>query len=116
MEKKKYTLNDIGNKNPFAVPDNYFEEFSVNIEKQISSEKKAVTVPLFQKLRPLFYAAAVLIGVFFVGDYLSLKTSSNSNNNTLNVADSAITEEQSEALLAYIDENTLIEFLINQDE
>lgn len=55
-------IEKIGNRNPFTVPDNYFEQFANNFEAQISIKP----VSGFKLLRPWLYMAAMFMGVFFM--------------------------------------------------
>jgi len=59
---KKYKLEDIGNRKPFSVPDNYFEQFAAEFEGQISLKP----VSPFRILRPWMYMAVMFLGVFFL--------------------------------------------------
>lgn len=54
-------------KNPFKVPENYFENFSSDIMSNLpeKQEKKAKIVPLWRKILPLTGVAAVALGIFF---------------------------------------------------
>jgi hypothetical protein len=60
--KKNMNLNEIGNRKPFAVPENYFEDFANNFEVQIALKPLS---PL-KLLRPWMYMAAMFLGVFFM--------------------------------------------------
>ena len=54
------SLNEIGNKIPFTVPENYFEQFALNIESQTGEVAK----PVFKQiLKSWMYMAAAFIGV-----------------------------------------------------
>ncbi len=59
---KKYKLEDIGNRKPFSVPDNYFEQFATQFEEQISLKP----VSPIKLIRPWMYMAAMFLGVFFL--------------------------------------------------
>ncbi|MBK5721616.1 hypothetical protein JGH11_12115 [Dysgonomonas sp. Marseille-P4677] len=64
-------------KNPFKVPENYFENFNAEImsklpEKQIQKRK---IVPLWKKVVPWTAAAAVFCGVIFSTGILNKTTS-----------------------------------------
>ena len=110
MQNEKNILAEIGNKNPFTVPQNYFENFAATMEKKISVEKKeAKIIPLYNKLKPLYYIAAAVALVFFVGDYLNMKTTSNVVTNDFA---ETFTMEHSDIWLAYIDEYTLMEYYL----
>ena len=53
------TINELPNKNPFKVPENYFEEVNRRIiASTADSEKEFVKVSLYRKLRPYLLAAA----------------------------------------------------------
>lgn len=65
MDKELHTiLKETGNRNPFTVPENYFESFAAEIDtkigKDILSAKKL--------LKPWFYMAAMFVGVFLMGN------------------------------------------------
>lgn len=63
MEKKKHiSLDEIGNKLPFTVPENYFENFALQLEDQVMLKP----VPAFRLLRPWMYMAAMFLGIFFM--------------------------------------------------
>lgn len=56
-------LNKIGNKRPFAVPDNYFDGFAEQMESLTQMEEKRKVI----RLRPWMYAAAAsVVGLFIV--------------------------------------------------
>ena len=74
MNKKINTLEEIGNNNPFKVPEGYFEGLSDRIMSQLpermnESPKKR---SLWVRVQPWLYMAAMLCGVtmavnFFIG-------------------------------------------------
>jgi hypothetical protein len=55
------------NKNPFKVPENYFENFNGRIMEQIThkEENKVKIVPLWKKVLPWTAVAAALFGILF---------------------------------------------------
>ena len=106
MKQDDNILNKFGNKKPFSVPENYFENFAVEMEEHIAPKKeKIITVSFITKLKPYLYAAAMFALVLLVGDYLM-----NKHENKVEIA-----TEQHELLMSYLDENTIIEFLIEHD-
>jgi len=108
MKQDDNILNKFGNKKPFSVPENYFENFAAEMEKQIVPKKgKTVTVSFVAKLKPFLYAAAMFALVFTVGNYLMTE------RNELIATE--ITMEQNELYLSYLDEDILIEYLIEYD-
>ncbi|GAB6008514.1 hypothetical protein FACS1894179_09800 [Bacteroidia bacterium] len=53
-------------KNPFKVPENYFEDFNRSIMESLpAKENKARIVPLWKKVLPWTAAAAIFCGVLF---------------------------------------------------
>jgi len=59
---KKMNINETGNRKPFAVPENYFEDFANQFEAQIAIKP----VSPIRLLRPWIYMAAMFLGVFFM--------------------------------------------------
>lgn len=76
-------LNDMDKKNPFKVPDNYFENFNLEImEKLPEKDKQVKKIPLWTTITKWSAAAAILAAVSLVG--LNYIESSQSNNATIN--------------------------------
>lgn len=64
IKEEEYLKSRIKKENPFLVPDNYFQQFASNLMENLPERKsKSVIV----QLRPLLYAAACVIAIFFVG-------------------------------------------------
>ena len=61
-------LDEIGNKNPFTVPENYFLNVNDEIMSRLPEKKKVVPekVTMWKKIEPWFYMAAMFIGAFFM--------------------------------------------------
>lgn len=74
METKINKLEDLDKtKNPFKVPENYFENFNQEImnllpEKEI---QKPQTVSLWDKVKPWIYMAAMFAGLYFMVNFLT---------------------------------------------
>lgn len=63
MEKRKHiSFENAGKKLPFTVPENYFEDFALQMDGQIMAKP----VPVYKLLRPWLYVAAMILGVFFL--------------------------------------------------
>jgi hypothetical protein len=83
--EEKYIREHVGNRTPFKVPDGYFERFVPDLMERLPArpatplvfEKPTVMSrvrPLYDKLRPVLYAAAaVLVAVFCIGVYFDNK-------------------------------------------
>ena len=73
MNEELYIKSRLGNKNPFRVPEGYFDSFAAEImqklpEQEMPEKKKSLIV----RLRPLMYAAACLmVAIFTAAIYFS---------------------------------------------
>ncbi|HEX7493967.1 MAG TPA: hypothetical protein VF346_07095 [Bacteroidales bacterium] len=66
-------LNDIPDKNPFKVPDNYFEEVNRKIISATSgSDREVKAVRTYSRLRTYFLIAASVIGLILIS-YTAIK-------------------------------------------
>ena len=61
-------LDEIGNKNPFTVPKDYFLNVNDEIMSRLPEKKKVVTerVTMWKKIEPWLYMAAMFVGAFFM--------------------------------------------------
>jgi len=67
------TLNEISGKNPFKIPDNYFEDVNAKIIAEAAiTEPEIQTRGLYRRLRPLI-AVAASVTIFFALTILSVK-------------------------------------------
>ena len=66
MEMKQNKLDDLKGKNPFKIPEGYFEGLTDQIMAQILevSQREPKVVSLRDRLRPWLYLAAVFAGLF----------------------------------------------------
>jgi len=117
MEKEKNILDAAAYKqHPFKVPDNYFSDFSKNLEDKITEMDKPKTVSLFAKMRPWLYIAASLL--LFVGGiqwYIS-RMAGTGNELVENTETMEITHEEATMLLAYVDDLMLMDYLISEND
>jgi hypothetical protein len=73
MNEEQYIRNRMGERNPFRVPDGYFDSLAAEMMKQLPlqastrmPDEQLMKLPqksLFARLRPWMYAAACLVGV-----------------------------------------------------
>ena len=63
MNEELYIKSRIGNKNPFCVPDGYFDSLTAEVMQKLPEQpkKKGLVV----RLRPWMYAAACTVAVLF---------------------------------------------------
>lgn len=64
MNEEDYLNSKMGKRNPFTVPEGYFEQLTSQVMQKLP-EEKAEKPALIKRLRPWLYAAAcVCVGVF----------------------------------------------------
>lgn len=68
METSNNILEKIGNRRPFQVPENYFEQFTEAWEHRVETKQKT----LFWKRSAWRYAAAIVLIVAILGPLFSL--------------------------------------------
>ncbi len=67
-------------KNPFKVPENYFENFNREIMGSLpAKENKAKIIPLWKKVLPWTAAAAIFCGVLFTTGVLEKSSKADPN-------------------------------------
>lgn len=122
------------NKNPFTVPDNYFEDFDEKIKKRLDDNSKPQIIEI---AKPYLSIAAILIGLFIVWNvilkvYLSVSDFGNTIVTEQITDDDVYIDEVDESLfaemysiedtvsfmsssLADVDTETLIEYLADNE-
>ncbi|NLO69784.1 MAG: hypothetical protein GX102_02290 [Porphyromonadaceae bacterium] len=100
MEENKYIeMQKIGNRRPFSVPENYFEDFTaqmVSLTVESSAPKRSL-------VRPWMYGAvASLIGVVMLGQVFL------SNNKKQELA----SETYDTYILSQVNENSIIDYYL----
>ena len=82
MSQKINKLSDIEFKNPFTVPDNYFENISEEIMKNLPEKETPlpVKVSMWTKVKPWIYMAAMFVGTYFLVQVLLDKTGGTDGN------------------------------------
>lgn len=99
-EKNKISLQEIDRKIPFSVPENYFEEFALQMDAKITTPNfKSVS-----RIRSWMYAAAVFAGVVIFGSiyYTNLQK----ENNTY-------TDNYESYVLSQVDESSMMDYYVN---
>ena len=72
MKEELYIRSRMGDKNPFRVPEGYFDSFAAGIMEKLPEQEKPVRKSLIIRLGPLMYAAACLmVAIFTVAVYFS---------------------------------------------
>lgn len=82
MSQKINKLSDIEFKNPFTVPDNYFENISEEIMKNLPEKETPlpVKVSMWTKVKPWIYMAAMFVCTYFLVQVLLDKTGGTDGN------------------------------------
>lgn len=105
MKKEEHILLDkIGKDLPFTIPENYFENFTVQIESQVS--KKAIPIRSNTTWRLRLYVAAIFIGLLLIGGTLYNVYQNKIDN----------TEKIEQYILSQIDDATLLDFYLEELE
>ncbi|MEI8272505.1 MAG: hypothetical protein WCG08_07765 [Paludibacter sp.] len=95
----KILVEEIDKTLPFSIPENYFNVFAAQIDKQIGYKKVSVRF-----IRPWMYAAAVFIGIVVVGQVFYI---SNRQKN--------LTAENYETyVMAQVDESSVVDYYVNE--
>lgn len=74
MKEEDYIIQRCGKKNPFNTPEEYFKGFTQQLMEKLpeqstfETEKKEeketeLTIPLWQRIKPLIYLAAMFVGL-----------------------------------------------------
>jgi hypothetical protein len=113
MYEEDYLNSKLGKKNPFTVPEGYFEQLTAQVMEKLPEKQVAKTATI-KRLRPWFYAAAcICIGVFIAG------IAFNNNNDEVRKQMQMATAEQeyveSYYSDSYIDEEADYAMVDNQD-
>lgn len=124
MEEQSKIIEQIGKKNPFKVPENYFDNFSAQLEQQIKQVEVApAPAPAIKKsffkahIQPLLYVAAVvtlLTGISYVAVQPML-TDLNNEMMMANNMEIELSEDDYYDLLAEYDSDDIYELLSMND-
>lgn len=96
---KHISIEDAGSELPFSVPENYFKDFALNIEKQIVEQKKSSV----KFIKPWMYIAAMFIGILLIGQVFYTVN----KNNTANYSD-----KYESYVLSQLDETSIMDYYI----
>lgn len=97
---KNISLAEIGKELPFSIPENYFEQFALQIDEQIGYNQKTV----HKFIRPWMYAAAMIVGVLVLSPVFY---SVYQNKATAN------TENYESYVLSQVDESVLMDYYVD---
>ncbi|MDR3326800.1 MAG: hypothetical protein LBT04_01475 [Prevotellaceae bacterium] len=93
--------------NPFCVPDGYFEDFALKMDRAI----KPVEISIWQKSKPYLYVAAMFVMIFAVG-LIFYRTNKLDANIAENRQVTVYSETANEILLDDVNEDILTEYIL----
>lgn len=104
MEKRKHiSFENAGKKLPFTVPENYFEDFALQIDGQIMAKP----VPVYKLLRPWLYVAVMVLGVFFLSR-IGYNIYQEKNDNLM-------AENYDLYIMSQVDETEIIDYYLTEE-
>lgn len=117
MEERKNILDSAAyKKNPFLVPDNYFADFSKNLENKITPANSKKEISLFVRMKPWMYiAASFLIFIGCIQWYIS-GTVNVEKNSVENIEEVESSIDESVMLYAYLDDLMIMDYLASDNE
>lgn len=73
MKTNFNSLEEIDKTNPFKVPENYFAQLNEEIMNRLPEKKlpEPKNIPLWDKVKPWVYMAAMFVGLFFTIEFLT---------------------------------------------
>lgn len=98
------TLDQIGKKLPYKVPENYFEDFASKMEVMARKDDKMFSLKSIS--RPWLYLAAMFVGMLVITNVLI-------NLNNSNELDDSISYEQ--YLSAQVDPSAIADYYLDMD-
>ncbi|MDD3788579.1 MAG: hypothetical protein PHO94_07775 [Petrimonas sp.] len=83
MKTNINNLESINKANPFKVPENYFAQFNKEIMDRLPEKEAPVTktVPMWDRVKPWVYMAAMFVGLFFTIQLLTKNRADDSKVN-----------------------------------
>ena len=124
MEEQSKIIGQIGKKNPFKVPENYFEDFSAQLEQKLQTISVApAPAPVIKKsffkahIQPLLYVAAVITLMTGIS-YVAVQPMLNDLNAEMQLANAEypeLSEDDYYDLLAEYDSDEIYELLSMND-
>jgi hypothetical protein len=96
---KNILFEQAGNKLPFSVPEDYFNQFALRIEDQIGYRKTHLHF-----LRSWMYMAAMFVGILVMSGIFYTKYQRNSLKNS---------ENYESYVMAQVDETAVVDYYVN---
>jgi len=98
---KNISLNDVGKKLPFEVPENYFENFALQMDEKIMGKRTSSR----KFFKPWMYIAASIVGILLAGQIFYTVYQNNTRNK----------EDNYEAyVLSQVDESSIVDYYVDK--
>ena len=83
MEKEKSTLDELMSRQPFRVPEGFFEGFAEELmsrlpDKTVSEEPEKISI--FTRMKPFLYLAAMFVGAMIMINIIGQKKAGSPEN------------------------------------
>ena len=117
--EERFLQERFGRENPFRTPEGYISSLVERVmtalpDKEETAEVKAVTIPLWKRLRPLAVAASVCLLIGGVGT-VAYKTFTTNESNQAVVAKKAPTDNGNVARVSNIDQ-AVTDYQIDEED
>lgn len=118
MKEEDELLKKYGTKNPFTVPEGYFENFSKELMNKLPDKKQTASLheetTVWQRIKPWVYMAAMFCGLMF--SVRAIVGPPKQNTPAFTVAETELfSDEYIESILDHsmMDDYTLYQYLTN---
>ena len=122
MKEEDELLRTVGTKNPFKVPEKYFENFTKDLMEKLPEKETAaaIKVTMWDRVKPWFYMAAMFAGLmltFKMFQDISDRAQNKTENTFANIEASDISDQYFETITndAMMDDYTLYQYLTDAD-
>ncbi len=99
-------------KNPFSVPEGYFNTLEDTVMEKIQEEEGTIKVPLLKVMKPYLYMAAGFLLIFWVGR--TILSNSEHTGNAL-TANELSADEEMDLIYSEVDDFTITNYLLENE-
>lgn len=101
MNEEMYIQEKVGKRNPFRVPEGYFDNLTAQVMQNLPEQPKRRTKSVF--MRPVFYAAASVCALLVAGAVWMWQANGETSTDTVQ-AQAVVQPQQQEVSGEYMDE------------
>ena len=104
-EKERNTIDELRDRQPFRVPDGYFEGFTENLMSRLPQKAapEGKVTPLYERLKPWLYIAATFAGVIILFNVF-YKPAARVQDENLTTVQVVLEEDNDEEFLDFIED------------